>query len=78
MNMQNKLYTIQFSSPPDDWFTVRSDHRTLKSEISWNSWKSSNSWTREDLNSRKREEQIASSPAAHPRLWTEHDVHGME
>jgi len=22
MNMQNKLYTLQFFSPPDDWFAA--------------------------------------------------------
>jgi len=66
MNMQNKLCTMQFVTPPNDWFysqSPSSSRGTQKSRISQNSrkrpnsWKNSNSWTREDSNSWKREEQ---------------------
>ena len=78
MNMQNKLYTIQFFSPPDDWFAVSpqaaiTEPQTLgflrilwNSQKSLNLQKSFNSWMRADSNLwKKQEEQI---PPTQPTL----------
>ena len=59
MNMQNKLYTIQFFSPPDDQFTASTRAviaEPRNSQISWYTQKRPNS--QRSLNSQKREEQI--------------------
>ena len=62
INMQNKLYTIQFFSPCNNWFTgspraAIAEHQTREF--------SQNSWTSKDSNSLKREERRASSPSPH-------------
>ena len=52
MNMQNKLYTMQFLSPPDDQFTVSPQAAIAEP---WNhkfhkiQKKCLNTWTREEL-----------------------------
>jgi len=67
MTMQNKLYTIQFFSPPVKQFSqsLSSNHRAHKSQVLLSSWKSSNTpWTRWDSNSQEQEEQRAFLPPA--------------
>jgi len=53
MNMQNKLYTIQFFSPPNVQFSPKKGQTP--------------SWTREDSYSgNKRKKKITFSPLANP------------
>jgi len=70
MNIQNKLYTIQIFSPPNDQFSA--SPRAAIAEH-WNHKfcrllpKNFNSLAKEDLNSQKQEEKKDSSPQASPR-----------
>jgi len=76
MNVQNKLYTIQFFLPLDDWFAAspraavvepgsRRFCEFCKTHKRDNSWKRSNCWTREDSNSWKKKERVL-PPSQHP------------